>query len=529
MRIVKYLLTNIEDETFLIRKKAKYLVLFNLLSISLLLVLLVFVLTIGSYEKILPQLFAPGLIIMLLLIDVFLLKYWSYKIASSFLVISVTVAMSLQLILIQPDFLFGDFTSTFYFIFAAFSMVALFARRKLIPLIIFILTTSLILNIVLTYNKFPEADVEQLPMRIAYFFSSLCFTVSMMFMVSYLFNSAIKRLEHDKEQIADLAKYLRYQNRTLEKTVEKRTKEVVLQKDVIIARNNNLQQQNEEINTQKEEILIQRENLKLNFKTLEKQQDELHASIRYAETIQHAILPQKEDLDKAYNNFVIYKPKDIVSGDFYWYSQFKTGSFESSFVVVSDCSGHGVPGAFLSILGGNLLDDIINKEQVFNTADVLEIMNDKITKLLKQKQTRNHDGMDMGLLKLIRNSDANKIDLYFSGAKRPILIYSKEKKEVIQIRGNSRSIGGFYQSDVKFIQHKETVKVGDLIYMFTDGYTDQNSPSRKKIGIKRVKDLIEENAHKRICEQKKIFEDELTNHQGLEEQRDDVTLLCIQL
>ncbi len=275
-----------------------------------------------------------------------------------------------------------------------------------------------------------------------------------------------------------------------------------------------------QIKAAEREICEQRDKLHL-------QNQEITASIRYAMTIQQAILPDNSDIDKCCENFIIYRPKDIVSGDFYWFSRFPEKNMH--FIAAVDCTGHGVPGAFMSMIGNRLLNEIVNEKQIFEPAKILALLNDGVHTALRQEQTDNHDGMDLCLCKIeLKN---NKYLVTYSGAKRPLFFIKKDSKEVETLKADRRSIGGHGKSDqgIQFTNQTIEINTGDSLFLSSDGIIDQNASNRKRFGTKRLLDLLSENSGLKMSEQKINIEKDLDDFMEGQEQRDDITLLGIKL
>lgn len=270
------------------------------------------------------------------------------------------------------------------------------------------------------------------------------------------------------------------------------------------------------IRAQKQQIEEQRDILDL-------QNKKINSSIQYAQNIQRAILPVKIQLEDFFESFIIYKPKDIVSGDFYWFAQMQ----DNAFLAVVDCTGHGVPGAFMSMIGNSLLNEIVLEKKITEPAKILSLLNEKVIESLRQKETENNDGMDVCLIAF--NLKTKKIT--FSGAKRPLFIYKSKATQLDEIKGDRLSIGGKkrLQEEVTFKNHVVETKPGDTLYLSSDGLTDQNNVERKRFGSKRLKEIILKNISEPMTKQKDFIENELTNFQQNEEQRDDITLIGIKI
>jgi serine phosphatase RsbU (regulator of sigma subunit) len=281
-------------------------------------------------------------------------------------------------------------------------------------------------------------------------------------------------------------------------------------------------------------ILIVRANKKIKNQknTLDRQNKNIKASIRYAETIQQAILPEDSLLNNYFESFLIFRPKDIVSGDFYWFSKLNSykPDVDSLFVAVVDCTGHGVPGAFMSMIGNSLLNEMINEKRIESPKEILGLLNDEIRKSLRQDQTDNNDGMD---LLLCRFDKLNKkgLRLVFAAAKRSLYIMRKENYRLIRFKGDRKSIGGVenINKKISFNNHEVMLDKGDCIYLSTDGIIDQNGPDRRRFGSKRFEDMIVDNCKLSIKEQGENINKEIDNFMNNEEQRDDITLLGLRI
>ena len=251
------------------------------------------------------------------------------------------------------------------------------------------------------------------------------------------------------------------------------------------------------------------------------------SSITYAQTIQKAILPIDENMKKYFDFFTLFRPKDIVSGDFYWFTELKLENKFFIFIAVVDCTGHGVPGAFMSMIGSRLLSEIVKEKKVINTAEILELLDIGIKKSLKQEQTENNDGMDLCLCRFEKTE--NEINMNFSGAKRPLFIFRNESNEIEIFKADRRSIGGAKEKRKKlfFINQETSLKKEDIVYLTTDGYIDQNNSERKRFGTKQFFEILQNNANNSLTEQKNILEKELDNWQKNESQRDDITIMGI--
>lgn len=267
------------------------------------------------------------------------------------------------------------------------------------------------------------------------------------------------------------------------------------------------------------------ENIKSYDIIIEKNEN-IIASIEYAKTIQRALLSSVNTVISYFpENFVFYQPKDIVSGDFYW--AYQRG--EKLFVAVVDCTGHGVPGALLSVIGVNILNKVIGEMNLESPDEILENINTEIKHLLSQETSRNDDGMDMSICTFERGV-TGKMKVSFAGAKSNIQLVRNGSKTCEVIKGTRRSIGGWSTTAKRdFELHTIELNSGDCIYLNSDGYIDQSNIEGKKFGSKRFVGLLEEVASLSMSEQKDAIKQKLGNYMEGKAQRDDMTVLGIRV
>ncbi len=296
---------------------------------------------------------------------------------------------------------------------------------------------------------------------------------------------------------------------------------------------------NEELIAQKEEIETQRDTIEEKNTILEKTHDEIlnknqliqkknediMSSINYARRIQEAMLPHKEDIIKGIpESFIFFKPRDVVSGDFYWFADKKGRKIISAL----DCTGHGVPGALMSMTGNNLLNEIILNKGIVLPNRIFEELDKGIIDSLKQEQTSNRDGMDGALCSIYEEEDGKKI-VEFVGARNPLIIVRNGEHE--KIKGDKLSIGGEKTSDKlktnkTFTTHRIEVSEPSMFYIFSDGFQDQfGGPKDSKYMTKKLHKLMANIGHLPIAEQGKIFESELNEWKGTGDQIDDILII----
>jgi serine phosphatase RsbU (regulator of sigma subunit) len=257
---------------------------------------------------------------------------------------------------------------------------------------------------------------------------------------------------------------------------------------------------------------------------IEKAHREITDSINYASRIQTAMLPQCEEFDKNFSdNFIIYKPKDVVSGDFYWINKIKN----TTLFAVADCTGHGVPGAFVSMLGISLLNEITNFDDVQHPHQVLEELRRYIKKSLKQIDdvAATKDGMDIAFCAY----DTQTHILEYSGANNSIYLIRENygKNELTELKATKNPIG-IYHVEIPFELRSTEILPGDKLYLFSDGFVDQFSENNEKYKIIRLKNKLSEISHLPMNEQKDILEDTFTKWKGANLQIDDVLVVGIQ-
>jgi len=270
------------------------------------------------------------------------------------------------------------------------------------------------------------------------------------------------------------------------------------------------------------ELVLEKEKIeKANEQLNEKNQD-ITASIAYAKRIQNAVLPDPEYISKHLDLFVLYKPRDIVSGDFYWYTETE----HYSYVAVVDCTGHGVPGAFMSLLGSTFLDQVLIENKEATPALILNELDKKLHKAFKKKEgeeNRIGDGMDAIVVRVDKGSG----DLLFSGANRPLYFYSAEGPQ--DFKAPIYSIGGTFPNEVKgFTDTLLKPKKGDCAYMFSDGFGDQfGGDKNKRYSTKRMKAYFGEIYTQTIPAQYEAIDNEFETWKGDYEQMDDICVIGI--
>lgn len=276
------------------------------------------------------------------------------------------------------------------------------------------------------------------------------------------------------------------------------------------------------LTAQKEEILEKNQILTQQKEEIQVQKKEITDSINYAKKIQQSILPsEKEMLGHFSDGFILFKPKDIVSGDFYWCRN----SEDVSFVVAADSTGHGVPGALMSMIGAEKLAASCKENR--DPGEILRELNNHIRTALKQdvEGMRTGDGMDLALIKVDRKNKK----VIFSGANRPLWIIGPAR-ELVEIKGNKLSVGGNTGSGTSFEEHEIEFLTGSRLYLFSDGYADQfGGEDGKKLMKKNFKALLESVQQLPLKAQKEKLERFFESWRGTHEQVDDVMVVGIEL
>ena len=300
---------------------------------------------------------------------------------------------------------------------------------------------------------------------------------------------------------------------------------------VLQVKNRKIQFINNQLEKQKTEIESQNLKLKKQGQAIIEQRDlikgrneKITRSITAAQTIQQAMLPYPNQLKETLNNhFIVYRPKDIVSGDFYWCNK-----IDNHIIVAAlDCTGHGVPGALMSMIGHTLLEHIVVLKREINPAKILDFMNQKVVELLRQKQNNDYHGMDAGIASICKHDD--KVSIVFSGAKRSMFYVLPNTNTLETLPATNKSIGGRQYQEKVFENHTVVLPSGSMLYLSSDGYEDQHNKLRRKIGRERFKKLLSHCASLAIHDQKELLENKLDEYADGVEQRDDILVIGIRL
>ena len=298
-----------------------------------------------------------------------------------------------------------------------------------------------------------------------------------------------------------------------------------------------IEEEKEKIEVQSSQIVIQKEHI-------EEQHKEIKQSIDYAKLIQEAVLPEKEITDYIADSFLFYQPRDIVSGDFYWWEE----KDDTVLFCVADSTGHGIPGAFISLIGTILYNEIFHLKELLMPNEILDELNKTLQVTLGQDlpNSKIKDGMDLSFCSYNKKEQT----LYFSGAQNPVWIVRHSEERLIvngvqvepnftnengisnlfEIKGDKQPIGLHATQQLPFELHKIEVKEGDEIYLFTDGYADQFGGDRnKKFMSKRFKNLLTQNQNQPMKKTKTLVDLNFTTWKGKEVQIDDVCVVGVRI
>ena len=258
---------------------------------------------------------------------------------------------------------------------------------------------------------------------------------------------------------------------------------------------------------------------------IERKNNDIMDSINYANRIQTAILPSRTSLQNFpfSGSFILFLPRDIVSGDFYWFNRYDNHVL----ICCGDCTGHGVPGAFMSMIGTTILNDATREPELRHPAKLLEKLDKEVKSTLNKNQSvETRDGMDCAIIDI----DLDTCEVCSAAAKRPVFFFIKDK--LVQVKGTRRAIG-YHRNGNEFTETTTKLQKGDTIYMCSDGFTDQlggdKNPDGDKYSASQFCRFLESIVNEPMELQKKLLDEELTRWRGNIEQIDDVIVMGIRL
>jgi serine phosphatase RsbU (regulator of sigma subunit)/ligand-binding sensor domain-containing protein len=326
----------------------------------------------------------------------------------------------------------------------------------------------------------------------------------------------IRQLEEDKRVLEQ-----KVQERTIE--IQHQKEEIEKQRDVLAVRNEEIMQQKEEIEAQRDEIEAQRNELEKQNYRIALQNKEITDSIVYAKRIQTAVMPtESEILQIMPDGFIYFKPRDIVSGDFYWASQSK----DKTIIVAADCTGHGVPGAFMSMLGISFLNEIVNEQEFPKANEILNELRQNVLNTLSQKveNVDMQDGMDIALVVI----DKKEMVAEFAGAFNPMILI--RNGELHEVPADRMPIGSHVFERESFKNNVIKIYKNDAIYLFSDGFISQfGGADDRKFNSKAFRQLLMNVNTKPMLEQRQILDSTMSNWMGNKEQMDDILVIGVRV
>jgi len=340
---------------------------------------------------------------------------------------------------------------------------------------------------------------------------------SVIFIIILVALLATRRLN---KKLASQKKEIEYKNTDL----EQKNEEINAQKEFLVIANEEIQQKNNDLEQKAEEILAQNEEILKQTHIIEKKNEAITSSIVYAKRIQEAVLPPA-NLTTAFfaEQFIFFKPRDIVSGDFYWIKE------KPNFIALAaaDCTGHGVPGAFMSLLGISFLNDIIDKYEKPNAAEILNELRFRVKNALKQKGLGSEakDGMDISFIII----DKETMEMQFAGAYNPLMLV--QNNELIVLKADKMPIGVHIAEKESFTNHTVAINKGDCIYLMSDGFQDQTGGENgRKFMVKNLREILFENRNISSNQQKEALEKTFANWKGSNyEQVDDILIIGLKI
>jgi serine phosphatase RsbU (regulator of sigma subunit) len=346
-------------------------------------------------------------------------------------------------------------------------------------------------------------------------------------------NLSSEQLKEEKEKLDKLKLELETKNKQLwamSETIYKEKKKSDEQLKEILSEKENLEKLKKENEIKvralwEQSTSIHKEKERINQLKLEieHRHKEVMDSVNYAKKIQEAILPELPEIFKHVpHSFILFKPRDIVSGDFYWFAQ----RDQVSILAAVDCTGHGVPGAFMSMIGNTLLNKIVLEKNITDPAEILSKLDQEVNHALKQDRvdSESRDGMDIALLRI----DYSKNEICYAGANRPL--YKVKNNEIEEIKATKFPIGGMkFENEKVFQNHYISIQPFDTFYISTDGYADQFGGKGKKLMTKKFKDILLSIQDKRMSEQRQYLDEFIEDWKKEFEQTDDILVIGLRI
>ncbi|WP_299455420.1 SpoIIE family protein phosphatase [uncultured Microscilla sp.] len=323
---------------------------------------------------------------------------------------------------------------------------------------------------------------------------------------------------------------------TLQGILDYRKNKILLEqsdehREQILAQKDEMEQTIEKLFDTQVELEKQKKRTEIAFNNFKSTNKRLMESIKYAKSVQKALLPDPLRLNTLFSeSFVVYQPKDVVSGDFYWFSKadFTQAPPEPFILAVIDCTGHGVPGGFMSMVGNALLHEIVNIKQIIEPALILTMLHRGIRDVLRQESSTNHDGMEATICQFLPKNE-QEYDVIFAGAKHQLYYFKDDK--MLKVSGDRKFLGGgnLQLPHLTFENHTFSLKKGEVLYLSTDGLVDTCNPQRRKYGTKRWESIVKGCYQKPLSTQKHIIIKDVLNFKQDGEQRDDITCISVRV
>jgi serine phosphatase RsbU (regulator of sigma subunit) len=334
-------------------------------------------------------------------------------------------------------------------------------------------------------------------------------------------------LRHSEEQIKQQTEEIRSSEEEIRQNMEELAainENLMRSTEELKQKNEVLKEATEVLDMKNREIRRNRDQLFETNQQLEAKNEAIKNSIRYARRIQEAIIPDPIEVTSHFKEaFILFHPRDIVSGDFYWFSD-KHGK---KVIIAADCTGHGVPGALMTMMGNSLINQIVNEEGITNPSEILTRLDDKIIDTLQKPgaEKQIHDGMDMAVMTI----DTDKNIIEFSAAHNPL--YYTLQGEIQQIKGSKFPVGSSqYKSEKVFEYHQIEAQAGDCFYLFTDGFQDQyGADAQRKYMSKRFRGFIQEINAMPMSEQFIRLDAEFNEWKGESPQTDDILIIGVRM
>lgn len=352
-------------------------------------------------------------------------------------------------------------------------------------------------------------------------------------------SSQEKLLEHQKNRTYILTiglavffvlAFFLYQNqKRLRDTIhllQLKNTEVSTQKDEIEDQHLELQQIQEQLKNQHDFIENRNRELTNLNEELSDKNIRITDNIVYAKRVQNAVLPKRTELKRYFEEVsIIYLPKDIVSGDFYWMTQ----NEHQTFFALADGTGHGVSGAFMSLLGSTFLDEVVNVKSIYEPVDILNDLDAKVTQKLHTGPKMDSDGLELALCRF-EDIGKREVKVCFSGARSNFYYYLPDSGQLNQLDGTRKGIGGIFQSASKsFVQHEVILPKGTLVYLFTDGLPDYPNAKGRRLGTRKILKFIERHAPLAPDLQTEMVQSILDRYKRKIKQRDDISFVILKL